>query len=301
MLNKATAFRFTHPVQQEISEESLDEALKKNPSNDCLPAQSSTVGWCPVLPDSDQMVSKIGDTLYFRLRICEKKIPPKALKSELEKRVRKLESNGADKIKSKEKNEIIDQIKLEFLPNTIQTEKTIVGAIDLVEGYLIVEEGQAMAESFSSFLRQTLGSLPAVVIGSEQSTHYIFSQLITEDLELANIELGDATTLQNSETKEKAVFSKADLHSDEVKAHVNSEMHPVKIKMHFANSSTAVITDKLTISSIKISDSVLDQQGINDIDDEGSLVRAEFFLWASSVVQMLQLLNPGLGLVPEKP
>lgn len=301
MLNKATVFRFTSPANSILDEARLAKALSGSPSRDCEPTQEITRGWTPIIPGTSRFVLRVGDALFFKMRICEKKIPAKAIKSELEKRVRKLEDASGNKVKRAEKQEIMDQIKLEFLPKTIQTESAVIGAVDLRESYLIVDENRKKAEDFCSFLRATLGSLPVVKLGAEQSTHVVFSQLIQETLEIANIMLGDAATLENLETKEKATLSNTDLHCDEVKAHVNSQMVPRKIRLHFGDSSSAVVTDDLDISGIKISEAVREQQGYDDIEDLESKVRADLFIWNAAVAQMIDFMNPGLSIAPARP
>jgi recombination associated protein RdgC len=301
MLKKATVFRFTTPVKELFDHQSLESSLNQTPSKDCQPAQQKTQGWSAIDPSTGALVEQVGDALYIKMRVCEKKLSSGAVKSEVAKRVGRAEKSEGRKLKRAEKQEIEEQLRLELLPNTIQEERAVIGAIDLKESLLIVGESRKKSEEFCDLLRSCLGSLPVAALASENGTHSVFAHLISEELEIEGVELGDSATLINLETKEKAAFSKTDLHSDEVIAHVKSQMYPSKISMHFGGICAATVTDALDIAGLSISDATKEQQGYDDIEDQSALLRTELFLWSNCVSHVLSSLDPGLEIVPKRP
>jgi len=301
MIKKATVFRFNTPVQQCFSAQSLEEALRKCPSRDCQPTETETQGWIAPDPGSNDLVEQVGDNYYLTLRVCEKKIPPAAFKSELAKRVKKAEQASGEKLKRAAKQEIEEQLRLELLPKTLQSERTVVLAIDTKQHLLIIGESRKNAEGAASALRQALESLPITPIASEQPPGVTFGNMILEELEVEGVSLGDAATLMNQETKEKATFTKTDLHCDEVIAHVRSQMYPTKIKMHFGDVCSAAISDAFDFTGIAVTETTKERQGYDEIEDASARIRTEFFLWSSSVTYALQFLDAAVTIVPEKP
>jgi recombination associated protein RdgC len=301
MLNKATVFRFNTQASKVISKDVLKAKLKERPARECKQTEEIVFGWASFTSDPEDVLLDVGSASHMRLEISERKIPAKALKRELNKRVKQAEAKEGKRLKRDQKDEIIAQIKMEFLPKTIPTESIVTASIDWTESLLIVDESAKKAETLTTLLRGGLGSLPIARIGAEEDSHVVFSQMITEDLAIEQIEMGDTATLENMTSKEKVSISNGDLHCDEVKAHISSEMVPRKVRLHFGDDCSAQVSDDLLFSGIKISAAAKERQGYDDIEDEVSKIQADLFIWQSAVVQMLSFLNPGLKISPARP
>jgi recombination associated protein RdgC len=249
----------------------------------------------------DEFVLSIGDAWYFKLRICEKKIPGGPLKSELQRRAAAIERERGIPVKRAEMAELKEQLTLQLLPTIIQSERYTYGAIDLKQGLLIVGESAKKAEEFISALRSSLGRLPVATLGADEAPGRVYSNMIVEELEIEGVALGDRATLLNHGTKEKAVFTNADLHTDEVIAHIRSDMLPTQIKLVFDDVCSCLITDAFDIASIKVDDAAKERQGYDDIEDRSARLRADLYLWSNAVVHILNTLDAGMSLAPPRP
>lgn len=299
MHKKATIFQFTKPLNQAVNLNTLGDELAKVPGLDCGRTDKEKRGFVPVIP-GEEMVERIGDYAFIRQRICEKNVRKAAVKRELADRVTKFELQQGRKPKKDERDELEEQIMLEILPHTPQEERFVVGALDLKSHRLIVSENTKKAEDFAQDVRHAIGSLPVQPLGTENSPAIVFAQMINEDLEITDVAIGDACDMKGPD-KETATFRKADLHSDEVKAHLDHGLSPKKIQLHFGDMSSAIVDETLGISSLKLTDTALEQQGYDEIDDAVAKGRADLLLWASAVSDILDYLDAAVSLTTEAP
>jgi DNA recombination-dependent growth factor C len=88
MLNKATVFRFNTQASKVISKDVLKAKLKERPARECKQTEEIVFGWASFTSDPEDVLLDVGSASHMRLEISERKIPAKALKRELNKRVK---------------------------------------------------------------------------------------------------------------------------------------------------------------------------------------------------------------------
>lgn len=276
MFSNAAFFRFTKPFQ--ISHEMLAAKLSEDMFKPCGPQEQWRQGWTAPygkLIDSEPLVYQgAGSCLLIALKHEERVIPPRALKQAVEEQAEAIEQEQGRKVRRKEKQGLKEDIMLQMLPHAPRQSRVTMGYLDLAEGCLIVDASTPKrAEEFASALRKSLGSLPVRPPVVEQSPAFTFTGWMQETIDLPDIiDLGnDCWLVDLSEQGGKITVKDLDLHSDEVRNHLDNGMMVSRLELEWDGQVSFVVDDCLHLRRVKYGEGFMEK--LDEIDSEDELAR----------------------------
>jgi len=234
---KCTVFRFLQlsELRSQFSHESLSEKLNEMVISELEPSQMQKLGWTkfsPLLPDDNSLAIFSRDHVFLRLQKSVRDISTKAVSKLVDERVAEKETREDRKVGKKEKQEIKEQVLIELKPNAPVIDSFINAFISLEHGYLVIDTAKnSDAETFSAFLRKTLGSLPIAPFYVDNNVSYEFGALIRREIEEhQRLKIGSAGLLKcRFESDAEVRIKNINLYEDEVVAHLeNKEFHEME-------------------------------------------------------------------------
>jgi recombination associated protein RdgC len=154
-----------------------------------------------------------------------------------------------------------------------------------------------LADEYTSFLRQTIGSLPVRVPALKQSPNVLMSRWLT--LEAApglGFEVQSETELvSRGEEKGSIKYKGLEFDTDFIQQNLNNGMEVSKLSLSWRESVSFVLGADFTVKRIKFGDLV--QEKLDDIeaDDKASKFDAGFSIMSLEFDQMIPDLLEALG------
>jgi len=290
------AYRFNKPFS--ISTDDLEEKLAVAQFHPCGSQDMSKTGW--VTPLGRHGRTFVHEAQGFQM-ICmntEKKIlPAPVIKERLAEKVAEIEEAQMRKVGRKEKEELKEQIIQELLPKAFTRSQTTYGYLSSKDGLLIIDASTPKkADDFTSFLRQTLGSLPIRMLAVKESPMNVMSEWLLGVREVPNsFELGDECELREQGDAAGVIRCKAiDLVQDEIRAHLEGGMRAVKLAMAWDEKITCMVSEDLTIKRIRFSD-IMQEQAAEGADDHAARFDADFVLMATTFAELMPAILEAFG------
>lgn len=259
MFRNLTMFRF--PVEAAIAFEHLHAKLGRNLLQQCGPMQMRTRGWVsPYGQTDDALVLAQGDFRLITLGGWDKSIPPSAVEAELAERVKAMDAGRAEvgmkPLGKGEQRRVRQAIIAEMVPRAIPKPMRMHGMIDLRNGWIVVDTASGKAaEDFISQLRLALGKLPAFYVEPETNPSDVLTRWLQDGGSegLATWIVGDECELRDSLADSIIRFAGADLDDEEVIAHVSHGMRCTKLRVHYSDRCSMVISSDMRISKFQLS------------------------------------------------
>jgi recombination associated protein RdgC len=200
MFKNLRIFKATQPLDEKplVDVDSLVSALKETPFTPCLEQQARSIGWVsPVADELDEPALRIDQGALITLQIEEKMMPTAAVKENIERKVKEIESAQGRKVGRKEKGDIRDQVVLEMLPKAFSKIKKINGFYLPSLGLVAVDSASAnLAEDFITELRAVIGSLPVRPLAYGNTRALLDRLASTPDYAFNGLEVDDACVMQ---------------------------------------------------------------------------------------------------------
>ena len=168
-------YRFTQAF--DTTPEELEELLAEEPFTPCGRQSKESLGWsAPLGRTGVQLAHTAGGYTMLCLQKEDRILPASVINEALIDRVESLEAKEGRKIFRKERLQLKDDVVAELLPKAFTKRQKIFGYICPKERLLVLNtSSQNQAETFLSFLRNTLGSLPVVPAGTKGAPPEIIS------------------------------------------------------------------------------------------------------------------------------
>lgn len=294
-----TAILYRLHNQSDISAADLEDALSDNASNPLGNQEARRIGWTqPGGRKSQVFLHEIqGQRLITALR-QERMLPASVVAEELEERAEEIESREGRKLRRQEKQEIKEQIYEELLPRAFIRSKKIDLWWDSRRQLICVNSSsRKMAEEALDLLRETLGSLKVTPLATQELPVRGMTRWISDPSSRPNwLLLGDQAQLKASGDDASFTARQADLEGEEVAAMLGSGHHVTKAAVEIEGLASFVLTDDLSLKSIRFADRVIEEA--NNYDDDGDpLVRMEtdFVLMADTLADVIEQMIGALG------
>lgn len=277
---------FTLQKPLEYDAESLHQALSQKPFHPCGDYALKTLGWIPPLQDSEMLTFEANGCILLRLRVQEKILPASVIRDFVNEKVAEIEAVELRHVRRKERNEIKEQVTQSLLPRALPKNSDVMLYLDMTNHWIIADmSSRNKAEEVCSFLRATLGSLPAISPQFQVSPSLTMTQWLKNQETPQAFVLGENCKLVASEG-ESVTCKQMDLLSTEIQEHLNTGKMVEYIALTWDNRLDLVLDENFGIKRLKFTD--IDQE--NEQGDEQAdftMMTLEFSRLATALFEVL--------------
>ena len=201
------------------------------------------------------------------------------------------------KVYRKEKDQIKDEVLLEYLPKVLSKRSTTYAAIDLKDNLVYVDANtHKQAEALLSTLREAIGSLPVRPVSAKISpsatlTDWLKNQQTTNGFFI----LSDCEMRTIADEVSVVRFTNEDLSSEEVLNHLRAGKMVTKLRLAFEDKLSFTLMDNMQIKAFRLEDILLDQASKDGGDDSASQYGATFVMSILTLRSFLPNLFEALG------
>ncbi len=291
LFKNATVVRLTGDIPREN-----EELLKALEANRFVPAkamESERRGWiAPTGKEDDDLVYAQGAVSLMCVQIESKILPASVVREELKERM-DLREKGGRKVRSKEKQQLMEEIRFDLLPRAFSKFTRVLGYIDYQRQEVVVgTASKGQVEEFLASLRASLGSLPVTTLQFE----YQPAKRMTDWARLrqapSKVRFGAEITLAEPEGG-KGSFKKQDLLSDEIQQCIEAGKKVQRMALEWNDYLSFTIDEELTIRKLSALD-MFDKEYNGDADEDDDIA-ANLFLTFMALRELLPQLYSWFG------
>ena len=296
LFKNALIYRFTKAIPW--PEEDLAAALAEHSFVPCQANDTYRLGWVAPAPlIGDDLVYGNGRYLLLTLKKEEKILPASVIKDEIEERAQEIEAKEQRKLRKKEKQELKEQVVAVLLPKAFSRSKLVSAYIDLEEGLLVVDTSSGTrADEFTSFLRQTMGTLPIRFVALNDAPAVHFSNWVQTDNSPAPFIMGDHCELRSGDGTDTVIRCKGtESLTDAISNHIEAGMQVTQLSLEWDEKISIVAADDFKIKRLKYLDRFQDKQGENSEDEAAARFETDFALMTLEITRLIKDLTTALG------
>ncbi len=297
LFKNAIIYRFTKAIPW--PEEELAAALAEHSFSPCQANDTYRLGWVAPAPliSRDELVYQNGRYLLLTLKKEEKILPASVIKEEIEERAQEIEEREQRKLRKKEKQELKEQVVAVLLPKAFTRSKLVSAYIDLEDGLLVVDTSSGTkADEFTSFLRQTMGTLPIRFVALNEAPAVHFSSWVKTDNSPAPFIMGDHCELRSGDGTDTVIRCKGtESLTDAISNHIDAGMQVTQLSLEWDDKISFVAVDDFQLKRIKYLDTF--QEKLNEGGEEEAAARfeADFSLMTLEFSRLIKDLTSVLG------
>ncbi|MEZ9525701.1 recombination-associated protein RdgC [Enterovibrio norvegicus] len=271
--------------------EKLEKLLAEFSFSPCGDMDSKKYGFIPVIGGGDLFVHAVEGNMMISALMQTKAIPSAALKKKLTAKVKEVEAREGRPLKKKEQEALKDDLMVDLMPHVLPIDKRTNGYI-LKGKYLVVDApSHKAAEDFNALLRKALGSLPVSPVESNKAVELVMTEWLKSGAP-QGFTLGESAELKAIlDNGPVARFKNQDLTSDEVLKHLEAEKVVVKIAMNWKDRISFTIKGDLSITGMKFSEELKDQNADIDREDVAGRFDADFALAVGEITLLIAALD----------
>ncbi len=296
LFKNALIYRFTKAIPW--PEEDLASALAEHSFVPCQANDTYRLGWVAPAPlISNDLVYGNGRYLLLTLKKEEKILPSSVIKDEIEERAQEIEAKEQRKLRKKEKQELKEQVVAVLLPKAFTRSKLVSAYIDLEEGLLVVDTSSGTrADEFTSFLRQTMGTLPIRFVALNEAPAVHFSNWVQTDNSPSPFVMGDHCELRSGDGTDTVIRCKGtESLTDAISNHIEAGMQVTQLSLEWDEKISIVTADDFKIKRLKYLDRFQDKQGENSEEEAAARFETDFALMTLEITRLIKDLTAALG------
>ncbi len=250
----------------------LDQMLAQHVCKPVGQQSVSSEGFVPPLKGQDPMAFSVDGFIHCVYQETVRLLPGPVIKELLDEKVEQIEQDQGRRVGRKEKADIKDQITFELLPRAFTRSRRINVLIDSERQRLLVDASSASrAEQVVSTLRRAVNSLPVTWPSAQTAPAESFGLWLRDPTVMPDgFTLGDRCELKGIQDQSASVrFSAVDLGREEILAHLDADMFPVRVNLCWNDELEFDLADTLEIKRLRPLDLIRDN--INNIDAEDAV------------------------------
>ncbi|MGP3790315.1 recombination-associated protein RdgC [Pseudomonas sp. B392_1p] len=279
--------------------EALQAAMAEKPARPCASQDLSTYGFVAPFGKGEQAPLLHASQGFYLLaaRLEERILPGSVVRDAVKDKVDVIEAEQLRKVYKKERDQIKDEILLDYLPRAFTRRKQTFAAIDAQAGLIFVDASSPRAaEDLLSTLRECLGSLPVRPLNVKVSPTATFTQWMKDQAASNGLHLLDRATLADThEGGGKIAATRQDLGSDEIRGHLNAGKLVTTLSLAWDDKLSFLIDEKLIIRQLHFEDLLHDQAELDRGDDALGQLDASFVLMMLTFREFVPALIEALG------
>jgi len=284
LMKNATIIRITGDIP--VTAEAIEAALTPHKFVPARDMESERYGFVsPTDKDDDPLVRAQGNVFLLCLKIQTKILPSSVIKEELKERLAARGAAGR-KIRAKERQQMIDEIRFDLLPKAFSKYNRIIGYIDAQRREIIIGTASAtQADEFLTCLRTAFGSLPVALLEAETAPQARMTEWAQSQKAPAKVKFGHEISLEDPTEGGKGAFRKQDLTSEEILQCIDSGKRVQRISLCWNDYLSFSVDDRLVLRKIAPLD-MFDETFEGD-DDENAKLDANLFMTYSGLRRLL--------------
>ncbi|WP_096084939.1 recombination-associated protein RdgC [Agaribacterium haliotis] len=275
----------------------LDLQLEQKSFEPCGKLDLQRYGWSSPLGRNGKMLSHSnGGATMICAKRQEKILPGAAINEALENKIFQIKEDEGRPVGRKEKQGLKDELIFSMLPQALSKSSMEYAYLKPADGLIYVNASSSKkAEDLLTLLRESLGSLKAVPVGTHHPIAPTLSQWLREGQAVSPFALGDQVELRASKDERVIRMRNQDLSADEVQQHLDTGMHVRRLALNWNEKIDFVLDDECGIKSLKFSDLLMEQAADQQGDDAAAVFDADFALMHGELSQFVSDLLAAFG------
>lgn len=284
-----------------LGADNLSECLERHAFVACGPNDIETSGWVKPAEHTEGLVHAVGGQYLVAWQVERKILPPSVLRREVSKRVAAIEENTGVKVRRDERTAITEQTANELITKAFTSISLTTAWIDPVAGRLVINSpSQAISSMLSSALlvADDKCGLSAFKTAKDPS-HSMSTWLKEGGFGLFTID-DECELVRDDDEKPSVRYQHHNLNGKDVVDHLSEGKLATRLAMTYNDRVSFVLTDKLQIRKIKLTDVVTgDIKSSKNITDKAETFDATFTIFCGWLHLMINALSFALGGRPE--
>lgn len=263
----------------------LEEALSQFKLRDIGQDELETYGWLPAFSQGENLVEEMNNALFFRLGMFIKKLPRKAIQTEVEKRARDNNIDILNRARLKELEEIITD---EFIPKVYPEQEYINAYIDKEKGWLVVDaSSERKASLLTATLRKSLGSLPVIGYAPQVEIPLVMTYWLRSDLPSSKFSFLDEVEMKELSKDEggSSKFKGIPLDSKEIETNLDEGWSVTKIGLCYEDIVSFMLDDSFILKRVRYLDQF--QERLELSEEQNAVAQSNAYLLADTVRNLM--------------
>ncbi len=270
-------YRLTKPFT--LSVEELTQQLEQHTFKPCGTLDLSSYGWvAPLGRDGAELVHTAGGYIMICARKEQKMVPATVVRERVQEKAEAIEAAQGRPVRRKERDTIKEEVIHTLLPQAFPRSTLTFAYISPKENLIVVNAASAKrAEELLSYLRGSIGSLPAVAPSLTVAPAAVMTRWLNGDDVPHDFTLGDECELRDTVEDGGIIRCKRqDLTTEEIQVHLDAGKRAVKLAIDWQEQLSCVIQDDLTIKRLRFGEEILEQSKDADSDDAAAAFDNDF-------------------------
>ena len=290
MFKNMIVYRISEAWQADWAQ--LDEALAKQPFEECGATQEKSVGWVPPRgEDNGAMVESVGGQWILRLMSESKMLPASVLNRKLGDKLAQIEAKEGRKPGKKEKQELKDECKLDLLPMAFTKQGGLWVWIDPQARLLVLDTGsQGRADEVVTMLVEASPGFAVALIDTQTSPQAAMAGWLHSHEAPAGFSIDRECELKSADESKAVVrYARHPLDIDEIREHIDQGKLPTKLAMTWDDRVSFVLTEGLQLKKVALLDVVMEGQNQDDagFDADVAIATGEFSQLIPELIEAL--------------
>lgn len=263
----------------------LDEALSQFKLRDIGQDELETYGWLQAFSQGENLVEEMNNALFFKLGMFIKKLPRKAIWTEVEKRARDNNIDLLNRAKLKELEEIVTN---EFISKTYPEQEHINAYIDKEKGWLVVDaSSERKASLLTAMLRKSLGSLPVIGYAPQVEIPLVMTDWLRSDLPSSKFSFLDEVEMKELSKDEggSSKFKGIPLDSKEIETNLDEGWSVTKIGLCYEDIVSFMLDDSFILKRVRYLDQF--QERLELSEEQNAVAQSNAYLLADTVRNLM--------------
>lgn len=283
------------PKNWDMTADRLADALA---SQAFTPASSNELlrqGWRAPRGAGQPLVHAVNGQFLLTLATQKKILPAKAVNELVEQKAAELEEQQGFAPGKKARKELKERATDELLPRALSVTNHVYAWIDPVNGWLVVDSGSpTKADDVIKFLLKSVDKMPLESLRVERSPVAMMTAWLDSDEAPAGFTIDqDATLRATGESKAQIGYKRHSLDPEDMRRHIAAGKQCARLAMTWNSRISFVLTEQLSIKSVKPLDVIKENDSAIRNDDER--FDNDFALMTGEYNRMLTDLIEALG------
>ncbi|MFZ4503539.1 MAG: recombination-associated protein RdgC [Methylovulum sp.] len=268
----------------------LEQQLNTLSFHPCGGHEPSSMGWSPPLGGtSDHLLHACNGFILLVAKKEERVLPTSVINEMVQEKIIATEDQQGYKLSKKERTKLKDDTIFELLPKAFTFSKKFYAYLDPQGGWLIIDSASNKnAEDVVSLLRQSLGSLQAIPVHTNEKPSAVMTRWLTEAMPPQNITISDECELRSPDESGGIIRCKRhDLNVPEIHQHLDKGKQVIKLAITWSERMAFIIDEHFMIKRLRFLDLIQDQIADIETNNEIEQLDANFSIMTAELAAFL--------------
>lgn len=283
------------PAPWAITADQLASALESQHFRPIASNEVISRGWTPPRGEGMPLVHVVAGQFLLAMKTEAKVMPSAAVRAVANARARELEEQQGFPPGKKAKKELMERAADEMLPRAFSVPYAVNVWIDPKNGWLAVDTSSASkADEVIKLLLKAVDKMPLESLRVQRSPVAMMTAWLENDEAPAGFTIDQDATLQaTGESKAQVGYKRHSLDPEDMRRHIAAGKQCKRLAMTWNSRISFVLTDSLTIKSIKPLDVIKENETVTY--DEAERFDNDFTLMTGEYAKLLADLVAALG------